>query len=74
MIASKEIPPLFQDGNKIVNSSSGLMAARLFGAGVVLFSGSLYGYVLTERRKLAMAAPVGGLAFIAGWIALATRK
>lgn len=50
------------------------LAAKFMGVGVVLFSGSLYGYVLTEQRKLAAVAPVGGLAFIAGWIALALRK
>jgi uncharacterized membrane protein YgdD (TMEM256/DUF423 family) len=39
-------------------------------AGIVLFSGSLYGLVLTEMRWLGPVTPIGGLLFIAGWIAL----
>jgi uncharacterized membrane protein YgdD (TMEM256/DUF423 family) len=41
-----------------------------FIAGMVLFSGSLYGYVLSERRALAMITPVGGLCFLIGWVLL----
>jgi uncharacterized membrane protein YgdD (TMEM256/DUF423 family) len=43
----------------------------LFVAGVVLFSGSLYALALTGSRTLGLVTPVGGVAFIAGWIALA---
>ena len=39
--------------------------------GILLFSGCLYGYVLTGLRPLAMIVPIGGLSFIAGWCALA---
>jgi uncharacterized membrane protein YgdD (TMEM256/DUF423 family) len=46
-------------------------AAVLFLAGIVLFSGSLYLLALTNARALALATPVGGVAFLAGWIALA---
>jgi uncharacterized membrane protein YgdD (TMEM256/DUF423 family) len=46
-------------------------AAWLFVAGIVLFSGSLYAYVLTGARGLAMVTPAGGVAFLAGWAALA---
>jgi uncharacterized membrane protein YgdD (TMEM256/DUF423 family) len=46
-------------------------AAVLFLIGIVLFSGSLYGLALTNMRALAVITPVGGLAFLAGWIALA---
>jgi uncharacterized membrane protein YgdD (TMEM256/DUF423 family) len=46
-------------------------AAVLFLAGIVLFSGSLYALALTNTRALALITPVGGLAFLAGWIALA---
>ena len=46
-------------------------AAILFLAGIVLFSGSLYALALTNARALAMITPFGGLAFLAGWIALA---
>lgn len=44
-----------------------LWAARWFTAGVVLFSGSLYALVLLDIGALGAVAPVGGLAFIAGW-------
>ena len=43
----------------------------LFVAGIVVFSGSLYTLVLTDLRWLGAIAPIGGAAFLAGWIALA---
>ena len=43
----------------------------LFAAGIVLFSGSLYALVLTDMPWLGAVAPLGGLAFIAGWLLLA---
>jgi uncharacterized membrane protein YgdD (TMEM256/DUF423 family) len=43
----------------------------LFVGGIVLFSGSLYAMVLTNQRKLGAVTPIGGLAFIGGWLALA---
>ena len=46
-------------------------AAGLFLTGIVLFSGSLYALVLLDLAVLGAVAPVGGLAFIAGWAALA---
>lgn len=39
--------------------------------GILLFSGCLYGYVLTGLRPLAMIVPIGGVSLIAGWCALA---
>lgn len=45
-------------------------AGGLFIAGTVLFSGSLYLLALTGSRWLGAVTPVGGLAFIAGWLAL----
>lgn len=46
------------------------IAAALFLAGIVLFSGSLYALALSGPRGLAMVTPFGGLAFLAGWAAL----
>lgn len=40
-------------------------------AGIALFSGSLYLLAVTGQRWLGAITPVGGLAFIAAWIALA---
>ena len=47
------------------------IAAALFLAGIFLFSGSLYALALTGIFYFAYATPVGGLAFVAGWIMLA---
>ena len=46
-------------------------AAGLFAAGIVLFSGSLYALALGAPRAFGAVTPLGGVAFIAGWIALA---
>ena len=46
-------------------------AGWLFLAGSVLFSGSLYVLALSGVRWLGAVTPLGGVAFIAGWIALA---
>lgn len=46
-------------------------AGWLFLAGIVIFSGSLYLLVLTDTSWLGAITPLGGLAFIAGWIMLA---
>jgi uncharacterized membrane protein YgdD (TMEM256/DUF423 family) len=40
-------------------------------AGTVIFSGSLYALTLSGARALGAITPFGGVAFIAGWIALA---
>ncbi len=46
-------------------------AGWLFVAGIVLFSGSLYLMTLTGARWLGAITPLGGVAFIAGWLTLA---
>jgi uncharacterized membrane protein YgdD (TMEM256/DUF423 family) len=43
----------------------------LFVAGTILFSGSLYLLSLTGWRWLGAITPLGGLAFLAGWLCLA---
>jgi len=45
-------------------------APWLFAAGIVCFSGSIYGLVLGGPRILGPVTPIGGLALIAGWISL----
>ncbi len=45
--------------------------AGLFLAGVVLFSGSLYGVALTGIEWLGMITPLGGVCWIVAWIGLA---
>jgi uncharacterized membrane protein YgdD (TMEM256/DUF423 family) len=44
-------------------------AGWLLVAGVLLFSGSLYALALGAPKGLGIVTPLGGLAFIAGWIA-----
>ena len=46
------------------------LAGILFIAGIVLFSGSLYLLSVTDRRWLGAITPLGGLAWIAGWLCL----
>ncbi len=50
---------------------SGGLAGWCFLAGLALFSGSLYLLALTGVRWLGAITPLGGVAFIAGWVALA---
>ncbi len=56
---------------KSAGDSRADMAGCLILAGIVLFSGSLYALTLTGIRALGIITPLGGLAFIAGWLALA---
>ena len=46
-------------------------AGWLFVAGTVLFSGSLYLLALTGTRWWGAVTPLGGVAFLAGWLCLA---
>ena len=47
------------------------VAAIAFVAGIVLFSGSLCALALGAPRAVGIITPFGGVAFIAGWLALA---
>jgi uncharacterized membrane protein YgdD (TMEM256/DUF423 family) len=47
------------------------VAGLCFVAGILLFSGSLYALALSGITKLGMITPIGGIAFLAGWLALA---
>lgn len=44
------------------------LSGWLFLVGVILFSGSLYGLALGGPRWLGPVTPLGGLAFILGWL------
>jgi len=46
-------------------------AGWLFTAGIVIFSGSLYILSLTGIRWLGAVTPLGGVAFLLGWVMLA---
>ena len=56
-----------QNNNSRLLNSAGVA----FSVGIILFSGSLYSYVLTANKLFGMITPIGGLAFIFGWILLA---
>jgi uncharacterized membrane protein YgdD (TMEM256/DUF423 family) len=47
------------------------MAGWSFVSGIVLFSGSLYLLAITGIRWFGAITPVGGLAFLLGWVGLA---
>ena len=57
-----------------LNERSLLSAARCFMLGIVLFSGSLYLIAISGISILGIITPVGGSAFIAGWLLLFTAK
>ncbi|MFC4736449.1 DUF423 domain-containing protein [Bacillus daqingensis] len=54
-------------------SSHGLLhgAGWAFTAGIVIFSGSLYTLSLTGIRIFGAITPIGGLAFLIGWVLIA---
>lgn len=49
-------------------------AGWCFLAGIVLFSGSLYALALTGIRAFGAVTPLGGLAFLGGWLLLALKR
>jgi uncharacterized membrane protein YgdD (TMEM256/DUF423 family) len=57
--------------SKVPNSSTLSWSGWLFFAGIVLFSGSLYALSLSGIKNLGAITPLGGLAFLIGWVMLA---
>lgn len=51
-------------------SHAGQLSALFFAFGIVLFCGSLYALALGAPRAIGVVTPLGGLALVAGWIAL----
>lgn len=51
-------------------AQAALLAGWAFVAGILLFSGSLYAMVITGVRGIGAITPIGGAAFLVGWIAL----
>jgi len=54
-------------------SSKLTAAAWAFLSGIVIFSGSLYLLALTGLRWLGAVTPLGGVAFLIGWLILALK-
>jgi uncharacterized membrane protein YgdD (TMEM256/DUF423 family) len=48
-----------------------VVAGWSFTAGILIFSGSLYALALSGVTMLGAVTPIGGVAFLIGWIALA---
>jgi len=53
------------------NNAMPTTAGWCFAIGITIFSGSLYLLAITEIRWLGAITPIGGLAFLAGWVMLA---
>ena len=49
------------------------LAAAMLGAGVLIFSGTLYAMALTDARWLGAVTPLGGSLMILGWLALGVQ-
>ncbi|MHA3770556.1 DUF423 domain-containing protein [Verrucomicrobiota bacterium sgz303538] len=48
-------------------------AWRLFAAGMLIFSGTLYLLAVTNVKWLGAITPIGGLCLLGGWLVLAIR-
>jgi len=56
--------------DQLVNPKIRHWAAISFALGILIFSGSLYLLVVTHIGALGMITPIGGSAFIVGWLLL----
>ena len=48
-----------------------LIINGLFSFAIIVFCGSCYASAVAENKKYGSLAPIGGMSFIAGWLALA---
>jgi uncharacterized membrane protein YgdD (TMEM256/DUF423 family) len=55
----------------VITTSGANRAAGLLLLGIIVFSGSLYALSVTGIRTLGAITPIGGIAFIVGWLWLA---
>lgn len=55
----------------MISGAGEARVAWLLLCGIILFSGSLYALAISGARVLGAITPIGGLAFIAGWVLLA---
>lgn len=53
-----------------IQSGGMLWAGWMFLVGILLFSGTLYIYSTTGIKTFAMITPIGGVAFLIGWVLL----
>jgi uncharacterized membrane protein YgdD (TMEM256/DUF423 family) len=64
------VVPMLARTNLLTEAGSNRVCWLLI-AGVLIFSGSLYALALSGIRTLGAITPIGGTAFIAGWLLLA---
>jgi uncharacterized membrane protein YgdD (TMEM256/DUF423 family) len=62
------IPLLARAG--LITEGSATWAFRLLLIGILFFSGSLYALAISGKSILGAITPIGGVAFIAGWLTL----
>ncbi len=55
----------------VISAAGQSRVAWLLLIGILIFSGSLYALAISGVRMLGAITPIGGLAFIAGWLVLA---
>jgi len=55
----------------LINDQKVQLAGIFLVTGIILFSGSLYLLAITGQKWLGAIAPLGGLAFLIGWILIA---
>lgn len=55
----------------VIATRGATTAGWILQAGIVVFSGSLYALALTGVKGLGAITPIGGLAFLVGWLWLA---
>jgi uncharacterized membrane protein YgdD (TMEM256/DUF423 family) len=55
----------------VLSEGGGNRVGWLLALGILIFSGSLYALAISGVRALGAITPIGGLAFIAGWLLLA---
>jgi uncharacterized membrane protein YgdD (TMEM256/DUF423 family) len=53
-----------------IDTTALVVAGIAFVVGTILFSGSLYALTLLGLRWLGIVTPIGGVALLAGWVAL----
>jgi uncharacterized membrane protein YgdD (TMEM256/DUF423 family) len=63
------IPLMMKVG--VVTEGAAKWAFRLLLTGILFFSGSLYVLAISGQTILGAVTPIGGVAFIAGWMTLA---
>ena len=56
---------------RTIDERRAVLIGRLFAAGIILFSGSLYALAVSGVRVLGAITPLGGVCFLTGWALLA---